>query len=539
MKRRMFTCSIAIACAALACAGAHGIEAVGVVYNDRNGNGMRDPGEKGLPNVLVSNGVDIVKTGAGGQYRLSATDDTTFFVIKPAGWTTPTGPGNNIPRFYYIHKPKGSPAMKYAGVAPTGPLPASIDFPLRRQKESARFRMICFGDTQTRDIEEVEFVAHDLLEDLAGTDAAFGVTLGDIVFNDLSVFEPLVAMMSRTGIPWRYVPGNHDHHHDAPTPENADDAFERVFGPPYYAFNYGKVHFIVLNDIRHEAGREEYRGGLGERQRAFVKNDLAHVSPDRLIVLLMHIPIHYLDDRTALYELLKDFPHTFSISAHTHRQEHVFLGHAHGWPQSTPHHHLINATACGSWWGGFFGETGIPETTMSDGAPNGYSIVSFDGTKYAVEFRAAQRPPDYQMSISLPGRIAAANLRATQPVVNVFAGSSRSTVEMRVDGAGAWTPMQSFTGKDPYYCSLYGRQEFIVRKWAEARGAKEIDDAFIRKTLNEFEDVFRRFPKPADTPHLWRANLPDPLAPGPHTLEVRTRDMFGQTYTARRYFVVE
>ena len=38
---------------------------------------------------------------------------------------------DNLPRFHYIHKPEGSPAgLRFEGVAPTGPLPDPIEFPL-------------------------------------------------------------------------------------------------------------------------------------------------------------------------------------------------------------------------------------------------------------------------------------------------------------------------------------------------------------------------------------------------------------------------
>jgi hypothetical protein len=39
-------------------------EAKGVVYHDQNGNGTRDAGEPGLPDVAVSNQREIVKTDA-------------------------------------------------------------------------------------------------------------------------------------------------------------------------------------------------------------------------------------------------------------------------------------------------------------------------------------------------------------------------------------------------------------------------------------------------------------------------------------------
>jgi hypothetical protein len=428
--------------------------------------------------------------------------------------------------------------MKYAGVPPTGPLPSSIDFPLHRQKEGKRFRVICMGDTQTRDVDEVQYLAHDILEELQGTDAVFGITLGDNVFNDLAVFEPLVETMSGLGIPWRYVPGNHDHNHDAPTVEATDDSFERVFGPSHYSFNYGLVHFIVLNDIRHDAGKDEYHGGLGERQLTFVKNDLAHVGHEQLVVLMMHIPIMELDETRALYALLKDFPHTFSLSAHTHTQRHVFIGKPDGWMQETPHHHLIHGTACGCWWGGNFDEVGIPMAQMSDGGPNNYSFITFDGSKYDVDFRVPRRSADYQMNIWLPERISAAETAKNSAIVNVFGGSDKSRVEMRIDNAKDWTTMSPFTGQDPFLVQAIGRQEAFVGKVAELKGVKEVDKPFARQVYDEFDMAMRRLSGPADTDHLWKANLPPDLLPGSHTLTVRTTDMFGREYSAERIFII-
>lgn len=101
----------------------------GVVYLDKNGNEGRDAGEPGLAGVRVSNGEQIVATNAAGEYQLHVADDTILFVIKPRGYRTPMTQ-QMLPRFYYIHKPQGSPTLKYPGVAPTGALPKSVDFPL-------------------------------------------------------------------------------------------------------------------------------------------------------------------------------------------------------------------------------------------------------------------------------------------------------------------------------------------------------------------------------------------------------------------------
>ena len=102
----------------------------GYVFEDLNRNGVRDQGERGLPRILVSNQREVTVTKKDGSWELPASDDTIFFVVKPSGWMTPVN-HHNLPRFYYIHKPKGSPNLKFEGVKPTGPLPASIDFPLK------------------------------------------------------------------------------------------------------------------------------------------------------------------------------------------------------------------------------------------------------------------------------------------------------------------------------------------------------------------------------------------------------------------------
>src|SRR5690606_30186050 len=127
------------------------------------------------------------------------------------------------------------------------------------------------------------YIAHDVVEDLVGTDASFGVTLGDITFDNLDLFEPQAKMIALLGIPWYNVIGNHDINYDAGHDHHSDETFERVFGPSYYSFDHGPVHFLVLDDIEwlvNEDGKGRYRGGLGKEQMEFIKNDLAMIPED-------------------------------------------------------------------------------------------------------------------------------------------------------------------------------------------------------------------------------------------------------------------
>ena len=223
--------------------------AQGTVFNDKNQNGKKDKGEPGLPNIAVSNGKEITKTNEQGKWVLPHDEDTIFFVIKPRDWRTPVNK-DNIPQFYYIHKPNGSsPSLKYKGVEPTGPLPESIDFALIENKEPNTFKAIFFGDPQPRSIEQINYIAHDIIPELIGTEAKFGVTLGDIMFDDLDLFKESNANLALIGIPWYNVVGNHDINFDSKDDAGSDETFHRFFGPNYYSFDHGPVHFIVLDDV--------------------------------------------------------------------------------------------------------------------------------------------------------------------------------------------------------------------------------------------------------------------------------------------------
>ncbi len=491
--------------------------ASGYVYEDRNWNGRRDESEPGLAGIRVSNHIDIVKTDRNGKWSLSVSGDTTFFVIKPRGYMTAVDESMQLPRFYYVHKPQGSPSyLKYPGVKPTGPLPTSIDFPLYTRREPNRFSALFFGDTQPRDLREVDYITKDIVEPLIGqTDAAFGVTLGDIVFDDLSVTEPLIRAIALIGIPWYNVLGNHDFDYQGKTNAESKHHFERVFGPNYYSFDHGPTHFVVLDNVIWEHGdtrpdkRGRYKAGLGKDQLAWLKKDLALVPQNQLVVIMMHIPLIENEDKAQIFELIEKRPYVMSVAAHAHYQEHRFFTEKDGWKGKKPHHHLVNVTTCGSWWSGAPDPRGVPHTTMRDGAPHGYSIFSFDGNQYKIEFRAARRPATYQMNIISPDSLRSSDLAGKFVFVNVFGGSEKSKVEVRIGTDGAWQEMMKTVEADPLFLELVSRE----------KGQKA---------------PFRDLPGAVDSPHLWKIAMPKSLRRGVHPIHVRTTDMFGQTYIATR-----
>ena len=496
--------------------------ATGTVYHDQNQNNTRDPGEIGIPGVRVSNGRDIVTTDANGRYTLPVDDDTIVFVLKPQDWMTPLN-DYNLPQFYYIHKPGGSPDLRYPGIAPTGPLPPAIDFPLVKRPEPNRFDVILFGDPQPRNQEEVDYIAHDIVEELIGTDAKFGVSLGDAMFDNLSLFENLNAAIAHIGVPWYNVPGNHDLNFDSPDDTGSLETFKRIYGPAYYAFDYGPVHFIVIDNV-HWVGKTADRNGhyyaaLGEDQVTFIRNDLAALPKSKFIVLLFHIPVQQVRDIDQVAALVQEFPHNLSIAAHFHTHINHFLKDDETWTADQPHHHLVAGTTSGSWWSGVPDEYGIPHTMMRDGTPNGYIILSFDGTDYAWRFKAARKPADFQMHLWTPEAVKQSELTDTEVLANIFNGTERSRVRMRIKGVTDWQPMTQADRQDPYYVALK-RQE---QQYENLPG----------------RNLPGRDPEsPPNSTHIWAANLPADLPVGVHQVEVHTVDMFNQEATGRRLFRV-
>ncbi len=502
----------------LVCAGAVAAQtpitpttAKGVVFHDLNQNGQRDAGEPGIGGVLVSNQREVVKTGPDGNWQLAAREDCIFFVNKPSGWMTPVDE-RMLPRFYHIHKPKGSPPSEFAGVAPTGPLPASVDFPLTRQAEPGKFQAIFLADPQCRDQKELNYMAHDVIEELMGTQGRFGVTLGDILFDDLALYDNHNALVALVGVPWYNVIGNHDLNFDAPNDQLSDETFERVFGPSYYAYSYGPVNFIVLDNVNYRGAGNSYDGRLGESQLTFVRNLLPHLPEDEMLVLLIHIPLRSTKDREELFRLIEQRPYTLSLAGHTHWQEHQFLDANDGWRGTTRHQHVVAVTVSGSWWGGEPDETGVPHTMMRDGAPNGYLLVTFNGQQAIVDFKAARRPASYQIRVHAPEFVTAAEAASHTVWANVFNGSEKSKVRFRVGEDGEWREMTKTVEPDPVFLAL-----------------KEAEKAIGEDNLGH-----RTLGKITDSGHLWKAKLPTGLKPGIHRIFVQSDDMYGRVFHATR-----
>ncbi|KZE76701.1 metallophosphoesterase [Myroides marinus] len=522
MKKRLFTVTFLLTAAVVF--GQNSVK--GYVFEDANKNGKKDKTEKGLIGVSVSNGVDVVLTNTQGEYELPLTGDNQIFVIKPSGYTAILDQ-YNLPKTYVTHKPNGSPkGTQYEGVAPTGKLPKEVNFALIKQNESDDFKAFIFGDPQPYSLEELDYFKKAVVDEVKNNKEgiSFGISLGDLVGDKLDLHTPYKEVMSQVGLPWYNVMGNHDMNYEAKQDIYSDETFEKNFGPANYAFNYGKAHFIVLDNILypHPITGKGYLGGLRQDQLDFVKNDLKHVSKDQLIVVSFHIPLFVGNEkhfdkasRGQLLDLLSGHENILLLSAHTHYQMHQFYTKEQGWSGIKPIHEYNVGTTSGDWYSGEFNQLGVPNSTMRDGTPRGYATLVVKGNKYELDYKVSGESEEYKMELFMPKVIGDKRASNYSVYANVFMGTELDVVEYRID-TGEWKKMKKEQSIDPaFYAS--------VQKY----------------DLTETLLTGRKPSNPIVSSHLWSGKLPFNIGLGQHTVEIKVTDMFGRSHTKKQTYRIE
>ena len=164
-------------------------DARGTVFVDADGNGRRDPDERGVDDVKVSNGCSVTQTDDQGRYRIDLAPTEILFITKPAAYSVPLDE-YNIPQFFYRHYPNGTPSVvdgasvewQFPVIERTGPIPASIDFPLLVHPEaSLEFKAHGFADPQARTDLSEDMLREDSINPLIGNPygVLFGLTVGE------------------------------------------------------------------------------------------------------------------------------------------------------------------------------------------------------------------------------------------------------------------------------------------------------------------------------------------------------------------------
>lgn len=254
-------------------------QSTGVVFLDRNANGVRDRGEPGIGGVVVSNQVDVVATDVTGHYTLGAGGRGMTFVSLPRG-----------------HRVAGS----WWKVTPAG---GTVDFGLTPNREPVPYTFAQASDTHIsptsaprtrRMVSIVDSIKPSLL-----------IITGDLVRDALRVGEAEATgyyqlfndEMRALRTPVVTVPGNHENFGieraksqvSTSHPLYGRAMYHKFRGPDYYSFNAAGVHFVALNSV--DIDDQSYYGHVDSVQVAWLRRDLALVPDSVPVVTFNHIPM--------------------------------------------------------------------------------------------------------------------------------------------------------------------------------------------------------------------------------------------------------
>jgi predicted phosphodiesterase len=258
---------------------AQGILSV-TVFDDHNGNGVRDAGERPIASVVISNQRDVATTDGSGVARIERGPTGIVFVSIPNGY-------RSVGAFWRAPAPADSQLVFALQPAPA---PRTFSFVHASDPHIEPNKV----DRTRRFRQLVDSIRPD-----------FTIVTGDLIRDAMSQQEPMArsyfelfdAETRGFAKPMWTVPGNHDHFgiirsrsHVAETHPLYDRAMYRLYrGPDYYSFTYGGVHFVALNTLMTDDSA--YYGRVDSLQLAWLRRDLATVSPGVPIVTFNHIPM--------------------------------------------------------------------------------------------------------------------------------------------------------------------------------------------------------------------------------------------------------
>ena len=276
--RWLIAASIVALTTAPGAARSHSAGISGVVFDDTNRNGTRDAGERGVAGVAVSNQDTVVTTDASGAFRLPGEGTGVIFVSMPNAYR-PVGPwwrpaNSAEPVSFALTREQSSTELTFIHASDTHISPASL---ARTQRLRALVDSIRPG---------LLLITGDLVRDAlrVGEEEATGY------------YELFARERNAFRTPVFTVPGNHENfgierdtsHVPATHPLYGRGMYHHYFGPDYYSFTRGGVHFVGLNTV--DIDDQRYYGHVDSLQIAWLERDLALVPANMPVVTFDHIP---------------------------------------------------------------------------------------------------------------------------------------------------------------------------------------------------------------------------------------------------------
>ena len=372
-----------------------------------------------MAGVAVSDGVNIVKTDKKGVYNLvSEKRNGNVFITIPSGYEATVAAGDVQPQYW----------------AALTSDPATIerhDFSLTKV-ENTKHVMLAITDIHlSHQLDDIAQFKNNVLPVLRAEvekyksqgipvytmcmgDSSFDLFWYDYMF-DIKDFRNTIKQVGYP-TPIFHAMGNHDND-GATTPDsntdfNATKPYREAFGPTYYSFNIGDVHYIMLDNIyyrnektkkmkkgKNMAGARNYDHVVVEQQLEWLRKDLAMIEDKNTpIVVGMHAPVFRMASEHNSKELYSYFNDSegnrtlppalyFASTFAEFKQVHFLTGHSHKLitthcKMATDHPEVANiidhnvGAICGAWW--FTAAHGGPHLAP-DGAPAGFKVFPVEG----------------------------------------------------------------------------------------------------------------------------------------------------------------
>ncbi|MBS7564072.1 calcineurin-like phosphoesterase C-terminal domain-containing protein [Mucilaginibacter sp. Bleaf8] len=395
----------------------------------------------GIANVAVTDGIHIVYTDKSGNYQMLSNKTAQFVYISiPSGYEFPAEKG--LVKFY-------KPIQKEKSVF-------TADFELTKLKKDDRnHHFVVWADPQMISKKDTQILIEQSAPDLKNLAANLpdgslmhAIGCGDLVWDHFELYEDYKEAVEITGVPFFNLIGNHDMDLSARTDDYSAETFKSHFGPTYYSFNRGNIHYVMLDDVFFIGTAKKYIGYITETQLQWLEQDLVHVKPGTTVVVSLHIPTDtgvkrrnqlkedelggVVANREQLYKILAPYK-VHIMSGHTHMNE--------KWEDRNMIEH-VHGTVCGAWWTG---------PICTDGTPEGYAVYEVKGDEISWFYKSTGKPKDYQLKVYPKGYLKTA---PDEVVANVWNWDPKWKIQWFEDG-NSKGDMQQRVAFDPWALELY------------------------------------------------------------------------------------
>ncbi len=361
-------------------------------------------GDEPVQGAQVSDGVNVTLTDENGWYYLaSAKECGHVFVCNPKGYKYTRKA--KYPEFYKTVDTERPSAVEQA------------DFELERD-EATDHTILFLADIQmcgrNEDIRQYEENAvGDINTSISnarkqGKDV-YVITLGDQSYNtywhsyNIGIPEIHESMNLLDPDAIFNCMGNHDNNPKIAGDWAASADYREQWGPTYYSFNIGEIHYVVLDNIEFTNAecKNTFECNITTSVIKWLRKDLANVSMDTPIVVCMHAPLFYrpqcskpnVPDPT---KYRYNYGSQFYNSVKGFKDVRVFTGHAHtNYTVSYLNMTEYNVGAIGGnlWWTGYFVNG---NSVCTDGSPGGYRVLDTSGKELKTYYKCIGFDNGYQ-----------------------------------------------------------------------------------------------------------------------------------------------